>query len=177
MRRCTVRDNRARGVLCQTRDALIEDCTFQGCTSAGILVLTEVVHFFESIGTRNVTVRRNRFENCNYGAASAEASLCALAYLKDFAYPPKPGVHRDVVFEDNRILGTDESAVFAVGVDGLAVRNNQVEGACRCGHRPSGRTAVWVQDCARVDIAGNIVDPAKQGARFSEASRVTPESR
>jgi len=174
MRRCTVRDNRARGVLCQTRDAVIEDCTFQGCTSAGILVLTEVVHFFESIGTRNVTVRRNRFEDCNFGAAAAEASLCAIAYLKDFAYPPRPGVHRDVVFAENRILGTDESAIFAVGVDGLTVRNNLIENACRRGLRPGGRTAIRVQDCARVELGGNTVDPARQGACFAEAVQVTP---
>jgi hypothetical protein len=174
MRRCTVRGNRARGVLCQTRDAVIEDCTFSGCTSAGILVLTEVVHFFESIGTRNVVVRRNLFENCNYGAAAAEASLCAVAYLKNFAYPPRPGVHRDVVFEDNRILGTDESAIFAVGVDGLTIKDNLIEGACRRGQRPSGRDAIRVQDCARVEVTANTVDPARQGPRFQAAVLVTP---
>ncbi len=174
MRRCTVRANRARGVLCQTRDAVIEECVFQDCTSAGVLVLTEVVYFFESIGTRNVTVRNNLFENCNRGAAAAEASLCAVAYLKDFGYPPKPGVHRDTVFENNRILGTDESAIFAVGVDGLALRGNTVEGACRHGARPYGRCAVRVQDCARVDIAGNTVDPARQGPRFTTSILVSP---
>ncbi len=78
---CTVRRNRARGVLCQTRDAVIENCTFQDCTSAGVLVMTEVVHFFESIGTRDVTVRNCRFENCNYGAASADAALQAFAWV------------------------------------------------------------------------------------------------
>lgn len=174
MRRCTVRDNRARGVLCQTRDAVIEDCTFQGCTSAGVLVLTEVVYFFESIGTRDVTVRRNRFLGCNFGAASAEASLCALAYLKDFKYPPGPGVHRDVVLEENRIEGTDESAIFAAGVDGLTIRGNTIENACRRGRRPAGRTAIHVQDCVRVVLAENHVDPGRQGAGFQEPVRVTP---
>ena len=176
MRRCTVRGNRARGVLCQTRDAVIEDCTFSGCTSAGVLVLTEVVHFFESIGTRDVVVRRNLFENCNYGAAAAEASLCAVAYLKGFAYPPQPGVHRDVVFAGNRFLGTDESAIFAVGVDGLTIGDNVIEDACRRGQRPNGRHAIRVQDCARVAVTGNTVDPARQGATFSAAVKVTPET-
>lgn len=174
MRRCTVRNNRARGVLCQTRDAVIEDCTFSGCTSAGVLVLTEVVHFFESIGTRNVVIRRNRFENCNYGAAAAEASLCAVAYLKGFAYPPRPGVHRDVVFADNHFLNTDESAIFAVGVDGLTITGNVVEGACRRGQRPTGRQAIRVQDCARVEVRGNTVDPTRQGPQFDAAVLVTP---
>jgi len=176
MRRCTVRANRARGVLCQTRDAIIEDCVFQDCTSAGVLVLTEVVHFFESIGTRNVVVRNNLFKNCNYGAAAAEGSLCALAYLKDFAYPSKPGVHRDVVFANNRILGTNESAIFVVGVDGLTIRDNVIEDACRQGSRPFGSSAIRVLDCARVEIAGNTVNPSQQGEHFSKAVMVTPSA-
>lgn len=155
MRRCTVRANRARGVLCQTRDALIENCTFQNCTSAGVLVLTEAVYFYESIGTRNVIVRNNRFENCNRGAAAAEAALCALAYLKGYTYPAKPGVHRDVTLEGNQIVGTDESGIFAVGVDGLKVRGNTIERAGLRAAREHGGKAIWIQDCARVVVEGN----------------------
>jgi parallel beta-helix repeat protein len=150
MARCTVRANRARGVLCQTRDAVIEDCTFQNCTGAGVMVLTETVHFHESIGTRDVIVRNNRFENCNRGAASAEAALCALAYLKEFAYPAKPGVHRNMTLEGNRIVGTDESGIFAVGVDGLTLRKNTIEQSGLRGSRPHGKEPIWIQDCARV---------------------------
>jgi hypothetical protein len=155
MRRCTVRGNRARGVLCQTRDALIEDCLFQNCTSAGVLVLTEAAYFYESIGTRNVTVRSNRFENCNRGAAAAEAALCAVAYLKGYTYPAKPGAHRDVTFQGNRIVGTDESGIFAVAVDGLTVRANTIERFGLRAAREHGGNATWIQDCARVVVEGN----------------------
>lgn len=175
MRNCTVRANRARGVLCQTRDAIIEDCTFQNCTSAGVKVLTEVVYFFESIGTRNVVVRNNRFENCNHGAASAEGALCALAYLKDFAYPPRPGVHRDVTLEGNHITGTHESAIFAVGVDGLVVRGNHIEQSCREPRRPNGKHAIHVQASARVSVEDNRIDPARQGPGMVEPVYVAPE--
>jgi hypothetical protein len=173
MSRCIVRANRARGVLCQTRDALIEECTFQNCTSAGVLVLTEVVHFFESIGTRDVVVRNNQFESCNLGGASAEAALCAVAYLKNFAYPAKPGVHRDVTFEGNRFLTTAESAIFAVGVDGLTVRDNTVEQACLRGARPTGKYAVRIMDCARVTLGNNQADPARQGKGMTAPILVT----
>jgi hypothetical protein len=60
-------------------------------------------------------------------------------------------------------------------VDGLAIRNNVVEGACRRGLRPHGRTAIRVQDCAHVEVAGNTVEPAKQAPRFAEAVQVTPQ--
>jgi hypothetical protein len=177
MLRCTVRANRARGVLCQTRDALIESCTFQNCTSAGVLVLTETVHFFESIGTRNVTVRSNRFENCNMGAASAEAALCALAYLKDFAYPAKPGVHRDVAFEGNRIVGTPEGAIFAVGVDGLKIEGNTIEKACLRPVRHNGQNAIRVLDCARVVVENNKINPLLQGPGMTATIRIMESAR
>lgn len=173
MRRCTVRANRARGVLCQTRDAVIEDCTFRNCTGPGVLVMTELVHFHESIGTRNVTVRNNLFENCNQGAATAEAALATLAWLKNFTYPPQPGVHRDVRFEGNRIIGTANSAIFAVGVDGLTIRSNVIRQACLKARNQDGRSAIRVMNCARVDIVGNDIDPAKQGTAMEAPVRVT----
>lgn len=173
MTHCTVRANRARGVLCQTRDAIIEGCTFENCTSAGVLVLTETVHFFESIGVRNVIVRNNRFENCNMGGASAEAALCALAYIKDFAYPAKPGVHRDVVFENNQIIGTAESAIFAVAVDGLKIRDNTIEKACLRAERDNGRNAIRIKDCAHVIVEENKIEPSRQGPGMKEPIRIT----
>jgi hypothetical protein len=150
MLNCTVKANRARGVLCQTRDALIEHCLFQNCTSAGVLVLTEVVHFHESIGTRGVTVRNNRFENCNRGAAAAPAPLAALAWLKDFAYPPKPGVHQDVTFEENTIFGHPGTAIFAAGVDGLVIRRNRILAPAAEGRPDPDRAPIQIVNCARV---------------------------
>lgn len=173
MRRCTVRANRARGVLCQTRDAVIEDCTFQYCTGPGVLVMTEITHFHESIGTRNVTVRNNLFDNCNQGAATAEAALAALAWLKNNAYPPKPGVHREVTFEGNRITGSANSAIFAVAVDGLTIRSNIIQQACLKPGNEKRRNAIRVMDCARAVIAGNDIDPKKQGATMSAPVLVT----
>lgn len=164
---CTVRRNRARGVLCQTRDALIEDCTFEDCTSAGVLVMTEVVHFFESIGTRDVTVRNCTFRNVNYGAASAEGALQAFAWLADFAYPPLPGVHHNVVFDNNTIVGTEEAAIFAAGVEGLTVRGNTITQSCGTAARPMGHSAIHVMSSSGVVVEGNRIDPAQQGAGFT----------
>lgn len=166
---CEVRNNRARGMLIQTRDAVIENCRFRGCTSAGILVLTEVVHFFESIGTRDVTVRGCTFEGVNYGAAMAPGALCAMAYLKDFAYPRKPGVHRNVTFEENTIRQTDNSAIFAAGVDGITLRNNRIELACDNPVWDTGRYAIYMMSSRNVRLSGNQITVSKQGKGFREA--------
>lgn len=172
--RCVVGNNRARGMLIQTRDALVENCRFENCTSGGVWVLTEVVHFFESIGTRDVIVRNNTFINCNYGGPMGEGVLMATAYLKDFQYPPRPGVHRRVLFEGNTIRGADNAGIFAAGVDGLTVKGNTIEDVCRMPTRDEGRDAISVRGSTNVRIEGNSVDPRKQGAGFRAALGVGP---
>lgn len=166
---CQVRKNRARGMLIQTRDAVIENCKFIDCTSSGIMVLTEVTHFFESIGTRDVTVRNCLFDHCNYGAALGPGALCAYAYLKGLTYPPKPGVHKNIVFEGNTIRRTDGAGIFVAGVDGMAILNNSIQG---CSDRPSsdaGHSGVYVMSSKGVHIEGNKIDPKKQGTGFEKA--------
>lgn len=172
MNNCTVGSNRSRGVLCQTRDAVIERCAFRNCRSAGVLVLTETSYFHESIGTRNVTVRGNLIENCNMSPTRMESALAALAWLPGNACPPKPGVHRDVVFENNRIINTANSAIFAAGVDGLAIRGNTIKNACEMPTRENGRNAISVLNSAHVLIEGNTIDPKRQGVGMTEAVRV-----
>jgi hypothetical protein len=173
MQRCTVAANRARGVLCQTRGALIENCAFRNCTSAGLLVLTEVEYFFESIGGRDVTVRSNLFENCNNAAESREGALAAVAWFRGGGDPPEPGVHRDVTFEGNRIIGTGDSAIYAVGVDGLTIRGNTIERACLKPTRKSGHNALRVLNSSRVLIENNTINPKRQGPGMVEPVLVT----
>ena len=157
MSHCTVRANRARGILCNTRDAIIEDCTFNHCTGSGVMLITENVHFYESIAPGNVTVRHCRFENCNQGAASSSAALTAVVWLKDFAYPPGPGVIRDVRFEGNEIINTPRSAIFAVAVDGLTIRSNTIQNACMNPVKQKEPSAIQTLNCSREVISDNEV--------------------
>lgn len=174
MKGCTVRLNRARGVLCQTRDAVIEGCIFDRCTGPGILIVTEVVHFHESIGTRDIVVRNNRFLDCNYGAASADASLMAMAWLKDYAYPPEPGVHKNITLRGNRVEGGEGGGILAAGVKGLIIERNVLRDVCRSPGRDDAAYGIRIINCADVRLGSNLVDPRQQGAGFRGGVKVTP---
>ena len=174
MSNCTVRLNRARGVLCQTRDAIIENCTFDRCTGPGILVLTEVAHFFESIGTRDVVVRNNRFLDCNYGAAGADASLMAMAWLKGFVYPPRPGVHRNIMIRGNTIEDTDGGGILAAGVDRLTIEHNTIRNICRNPTSDDGAYGVRIINCSNVRLRGNRIPKDRQSKGFKDEVKVTP---
>lgn len=95
------------------------------------MVMTEVVYFFESIGTRDVTVRNNRFLGTNWGAANSEAPINVTAYLKDFALPPKPGVHRNTVIENNLVSDAPGAGLHVAGADGIVIRNNRFVRTCQ----------------------------------------------
>ncbi|MCC7490922.1 MAG: right-handed parallel beta-helix repeat-containing protein [Fimbriimonadaceae bacterium] len=174
IRGTTVRRNRARGFLIQSRDAIVEDCHFQDVTGGGVWVMTEVVHFFESIGTRDVVVRRCTFDNCNYGAALGDGVLAAFAWLQGFAIPPQPGVHQRITFEDNTITGADNAGIWCTGVAGLTLRGNTVRQACRQPTRPETNAAVAVLNCSEVVNERNDAPLEQQGAGCVAGLRIGP---
>jgi parallel beta-helix repeat protein len=171
---CTVRNNRARGFLLQTHDAIVEDCTFENCTGSGIFVMTEVVFFFEAIGTRNITIRNNRFENCGYTGPMGEGVLAVYAYLADFAYAPKPGVHRDITLENNVIRGADNCGIFITSTDGIRIAGNTIENVSRKPTNDKGDAAIYISGSRNVEITGNTIDSEAQGPGFKTPVKLGP---
>ncbi len=159
-----VTNNRARGFLIQTRDALVEDCSFEKTTTSGIFVMTEVVHFYESIAPHDIVVRNNTFKNCGYTNPQAEGVIQVYAYLKDFAFPPEPGVIRNITIENNRIQGANNAGIFVTSTDGIKIMDNVIEDVCRRPHRPEANSAIYVMSTRNAEIRGNTARLEDQGA-------------
>ncbi len=174
IRRCTVRNSRARGFLLQSRGVLVEDCYFEHCTHGGISIITEVASFGESITSRDVVVRRNRFHEVNAFPGSTFGVIGVISFLEGFARPPYPGVHRNIAIEDNEIRGTAVAAIYACGVEGLVVRGNTVEEACRNPVRDGEREAIYLEASGPVTVEGNRVDLDKQGPGCKDALGLGP---
>jgi len=160
---CTVHANRARGFLLQTRDAVVENCTFQDVTSGGIMVIAEVTHFYESIPARQVVIRNNRFIHCNYGGPLCPGVITIAGILKGFAYATTPGVFHDITFEGNTIETADNAAIFVAGAEGLTLRNNTVTGVCRKPTDPRCRSAIALMGSRDVHLEGNRILRGEQG--------------
>lgn len=161
IRDCTVRRNRARGFLLQTRDVLVEHCTFRDVTSGGIFVMTETVHFYEAIGTRDVTIRNCTFINCNYGGPRGEGVVLVGGYTPNFVLPPVPGAHRNITIEGNTIRKADNAGIFVAGTDGITLRNNTIEDAGRRPTKPEYGCGLYVMSSRDVNVIGNTVTPPK----------------
>ena len=157
---CIVRNNRARGFLIQTRDAVIENNQFLHCSGAGMHITADACYWHEAIGTRRITVRNNLFEGVGNGAASQEAALIVFAHVGEGwaeAHHAPAGVHRDITIEGNTFRDTDNAAIFVGSTDGCTIRGNTIENACRRPDRDTGKAAISIMNTRRLVIEGNTV--------------------
>jgi hypothetical protein len=123
--RCTVRGNRARGFLLQTRDVVVEDCVFANISGAAIQICTDAAEWCEGPGARDVIIRRCTMSGCNYGIARRDASIDVFADMAG-NHPAPPGVHRRIRIEDCTFTGPS-IAVHIGSTDGALVGPNHYQ--------------------------------------------------
>lgn len=120
---CTVKNIRGRAALVQTRNALIENCCFENCTGQGVHIDT-ATGWWESIGTRNVTVRKNKFLNCGYGSTKYCDGVGVV--IETECSESKTGIHKGINISDNYIKGKN-TGILVRCADGVNIENNIFE--------------------------------------------------
>lgn len=116
---------RARGILFQSRGALIEDNEFVDNTGTGILVDT-ATGWMESIGTQDVVIRNNTLIGNGYGDGTyKEAS--GIAVLTESS-AMAPGVHNGLLIEKNRIQGVGKTGIYICCSRNVKLKNNEISG-------------------------------------------------
>jgi hypothetical protein len=123
---CVIRGNRARGILLGSRSKmLIEDNVFH-TPGAAILLEGDGRFWFEQAGVRDLVIRRNRFEDCNFGVWG-KATIEVGAGIDENCRAASR-YNRNIVIEDNlfRTFGHGP-LVQMYSVDGLTIRHNRVE--------------------------------------------------
>jgi len=118
-----VRDIRGRGILVQTRDAIIENNSFEYCTGQGVHVNT-AYPWMESIGTRDVVIRNNRFLACGFGVTDYCDAIAVVVETE--AEKPFVGIHKNLIIEDNYVIGGFKPAFYLSCLDGALIRRNRV---------------------------------------------------
>ncbi|MBT1062575.1 right-handed parallel beta-helix repeat-containing protein [Bowmanella sp. Y26] len=116
---------RARGILFQSRGALIENNEFVDNTGTGILIDT-ATGWMESIGTRDVVIRNNTLVGNGYGDGTyMDAS--GIAVLTESS-AMAPGVHNGLLIENNRIQGVGKTGVYICCSRDVTLKDNQIAG-------------------------------------------------
>ena len=151
------RANRARGFLISTGGkVLIEENHFH-TPGAAILIAGDANHWFESGAVRDVVIRRNRFENCNYGVWGR----AAIDINPEIEAAHRAGVryHRDITIEENTFVAFDARVLRGHCVDGVKVRRNRVEFSTAYPAGGAGAPVFDLTDCSRVEISENHLAP------------------
>jgi len=157
IRNCTIRNNRARGILLGSRGKIVvEGNTFHSPGTA-ILFEGDGRFWFEQAGVRDVTIRGNTFDNCNFGvwgnACIGVGSGISPECRKTSRY------NRNILIENNffRVFGP-QTVLGIYSVDGLTFRNNRIEKTNAYPPRPGqAPTPFDIVDSDNVHI-----DPADQ---------------
>jgi hypothetical protein len=124
IRGCRAGKNRARGMLIKTLGkVLIEDNYFH-TPGAALKIPGGVTHWYESGPVRDVTIRNNVFDNCNYGVwGNAVIDIDPAVAKFD---PELARYHRNIRIEGNTFKTFDKWLVNAMSIDGLIIKGNKI---------------------------------------------------
>jgi hypothetical protein len=156
VRGCLFGGVRARGLLVTTpRATVVEDNTFRS-SGAAITISGDANGWYESGAVKDVTIRRNRFEDCNTSAY--QFSNAVITISPEIPHPGAP-FHRNIRIEENTFRVTDRPVLWAFSVSGLRFVRNRIEVSPRwdAWHPDASLTFRDVED---VEVAGNVLDPA-----------------
>lgn len=121
---CYFGGNRARGLLLGSRKRmLIEGNVFRTPGSA-LLLEGDGRYWFEQAGVRDVIIRNNTFDNCNFGVWGSGAIGCGSGIDRD-CYD-KSFYNRNLLIEGNIFRIHRAPIVDMYSVDGIVFRGNRV---------------------------------------------------
>jgi hypothetical protein len=123
-------DHRARGMLIQAPQGLVENNVIRDVTMQGLHLTSDANYFFESTGLDDVVVRGNTISGVGYGSWEVYERgphMAAISLVGDVAsgISPHP-VHRNVRIEANTIVDTPGLAVLVGSADGVTVQDNRI---------------------------------------------------
>ncbi len=124
--------NRARAVLVKTRDVVIEDNYFRGCTGTAIHVGAES-WWKEGTFTRNLRISRNIMINCGLGDG-VQYGASGIAVVVEAPDIENTKLHDGVTIDGNIIIGngTNDCGIAVYNSKNIVLKDNITKG-CREG--------------------------------------------
>jgi len=143
IKNCVIGKNRARGILLGSRGKMvIEENTFHTPGSA-ILFEGDARFWFEQAGVRDVVIRGNTFDNCNYGVWGKACIEVGTGMEKDARKTSR--YNKNITIEDNLFRVFDATPLLNIyAVDGLKFGNNHIEKTVAYPPRPGNGEGLFV---------------------------------
>ena len=123
---CRMRGNRARGLLLGSRNRMVIEDNYFHIAGAAILIEGDANYWYEQSGVRDVVIRRNLFENGNYGSPGWGSACIAVG--SGIPDRETSRYHRNIRVEGNTFRVFDPRIVNLYCVDGFVfTRDNVIE--------------------------------------------------
>ncbi|MBK7713621.1 MAG: right-handed parallel beta-helix repeat-containing protein [Bacteroidales bacterium] len=167
IRNCTTIRNRSRGFIIKTRDVIIEDCVFQDITECAIALETDVNGWWESISSRDVIIRNNRFIDSKFESGY----LHGIIEFHTMSQTAPAGVYRRITIADNIFLGSVGNIIKIGSADDVNIVSNIMDHA--------EEEAIFLYNSSNIRITGNMLTNSKNGLKIGEgcdAASITTKS-
>lgn len=123
---CTIRSNRARGLLIGSRGKVEIDSNYFHVAGSSIYFEGDASYWFEQSGVRDVEITRNLFDNCQYGCPGwGKASICVGSGI--YRNRDESRYHHNIKVHDNLFRNFDPRIVNLYCVDGFDFYDNTFE--------------------------------------------------
>lgn len=172
VRGCVAGWNRARGFLIKSANrVLIERNRFHTPGSA-ILMNADATHWFESGPVKDLTIRENLFDDCNYGVWGRAVIEFRPGNSGGTGPAVKP-FDTNVRIEDNVFRTFDTALVAAERVGSLRISGNRVERTSTYPKWQKRAAVITARHCPGLAVTGNHFAPGAPVFEIDAVSRQT----
>ena len=165
-------ENRARGILLNSSDGLVENNRFYKTQFSAINVSVDYgTQWLEGTGIDNLIIRNNRFESCNVAGNGA-----AITFYATNTRAPGSTINgtcfRNLLISGNTFINTNKQAISARSASALAIVGNRIL-------NPDGITSPYedivLPDRGRIELKGRSLAGITVAHNEWESSPYIPE--
>jgi len=139
---CVIRGNRARGILLGSRGKIVVEDNLFHVPGAAILFEGDAKGWFEQAGVRDVMIRNNTFDNCNFGVWGRACIEVGSGIAEEFRATSR--YNRNIRIENNlfKVFG-NQTLLGIFSVDGLMFKGNRLERTTAYPARPGPQVPMF----------------------------------
>jgi len=152
-----VRNKRCRGVLVQTRGALISNNTFANLSDAGVLVTCDANEWYESVASENIVIQNNKFLKNNFGVGNTGGDIAISGYGKGYNLAAV-GTIKHVEIKNNFFGNSANAGIYANSVDDLDIQNNFLFNVGILPKTTTFENGIYIAYSSHIKLVGNVVN-------------------
>ncbi len=159
---CTLRNTRARGLLIQSQNVLVENSYIYGMSLPAMLFSPDIKVWYEVGPVKNVEIRNNVIEYCAHTHYGANVGTIVFKSCHDVGCDDYPaGVHSDINIHDNLFIDSANSAIYVSSAKKVRIENNEFKNCCFDPQNPDlpyANYEIVAVNCENITVSGNKSD-------------------